>query len=376
MSLETYEFLNGGNILVGDGVRPWWLDENMIAAMIASGQMTESPLCDGPVPLDKARALLAEVITGFEMAALKSLEDDETATLFLADGTPYPYRVVIAEDRQLIGPVARDVFFMAASGGYDTDSHQFGDVLLDATEAIIGESLHLQTVGRLRDGAQAFVSVGVPESFQTPEGIVFSPRLIAGSSFDGKLATQWGRVFQLGVCDNTMRAAFAEASRSGQLVKVKHTKHSFLGIANAREGLNLLEDGAEAFAEEIKTLCETEVSSSEWNSVLDALVPLPVDSEGKVTEKGRGYTMAATKRETLQGLLTGDERVSPWSGTAFGVLQAFNTYNAHEAIVRGDVSRPERQYENVLTGKTFKEDANVLHVLKEVCENAKELQLA
>lgn len=28
-------------------------------------------------------------------------------------------------------------------------------------------------------------------------------------------------------------------------------------------------------------------------------------------------------------------RVAPWRGTAYGVLQAANTYNQHEATVRG-----------------------------------------
>ena len=192
MSLETPEFLNGGNILVGHGERPWWANDGIIAAMLASGQLSRSPLYDGPVPIDDARALFAETITGFTMAALKSTD---TPNLFFADGTPYPFRVVVAEGRQLIGPDGRDVFYMAASDGYNTENHQFGEVLLDVTEAIIGETINLQTAGRLRDGAQAFVTVGVPDTFTTPEGVEFRPHLTAASSFDGKLATQWARHF-------------------------------------------------------------------------------------------------------------------------------------------------------------------------------------
>jgi len=372
--METAEFLNGGNILVGDGVRPWWLNESLISAMLASGQMTRSPLYDGPVPLDDARELFAEIIRGFEVAALREIATGETPVLFLADGTPYPYRPFVIEGKQAVGPAERDAIFGVFSDGYDTDNHQFADVLLDATAAIIGQDVHLQTAGRLRDGAQAFVSVGVPEVFKTPEGVEFAPRLIAGSSFDGKIATHWGRVFQLAVCDNTRDIALAQAQKSGQFVKVKHTKHSALGIANAREALGLIETGAEQFADEIATLCNLPVSSQEWENILNELVPYPTDSDGKVTEKGRGFTMAASKRDALQNLLQGDERVTPWQGTAFGVLQAFNTWNAHDSIVRGNVHRAERQFENVLTGKTFQQDRDVLAAIAKVTD--RELVLA
>ena len=60
MSKETSEFLNGGNILVGGGVQPWWLDTALIAAMLVSGQLQRSPLYDGPVPIDEAYKLFSE----------------------------------------------------------------------------------------------------------------------------------------------------------------------------------------------------------------------------------------------------------------------------------------------------------------------------
>jgi hypothetical protein len=55
-------------------------------------------------------------------------------------------------------------------------------------------------------------------------------------------------------------------------------------------------------------------------------------------------------------------------------VQAFNTYNQHEAIVRGPVHRAERHYENVITGKVAERDRDVLKAISEVCE--RELVLA
>jgi len=46
--------------------------------------------------------------------------------------------------------------------------------------------------------------------------------------------------------------------------------------------------------------------------------------------------MADTKRDSLTTLYRSDPRVSPWAGTAHGVLQAVNTYEHHEGVVRGE----------------------------------------
>jgi hypothetical protein len=65
--------------------------------------------------------------------------------------------------------------------------------------------------------------------------------------------------------------------------------------------------------------------------------------------KGRALTMADRKRDTLQRLYRHDPRVCPWSGSAHGVIQAVNTYEHHEAIVRG-TKRPERNMLRTITG--------------------------
>ncbi len=64
---------------------------------------------------------------------------------------------------------------------------------------------------------------------------------------------------------------------------------------------------------------------------------------------GRSLTMAENKRDTLNRLYTRDPRVAPWAGTAHGVLQAVNTYEHHEGIIRG-ATRAERNMLRTLTG--------------------------
>ena len=59
--------------------------------------------------------------------------------------------------------------------------------------------------------------------------------------------------------------------------------------------------------------------------------------------------MADTKHDGLQKLYAYDARVAPWAGTAHGVLQAVNTFEHHEGIVRG-TSRAERNQLRTIAG--------------------------
>jgi hypothetical protein len=58
-----------------------------------------------------------------------------------------------------------------------------------------------------------------------------------------------------------------------------------------------------------------------------------------------------TKREQLHDLWHKDPRVTPWKGTAWGVVQAVNTWQTHVQTVRG-AHRFERQMTNALDGST------------------------
>jgi hypothetical protein len=72
--------------------------------------------------------------------------------------------------------------------------------------------------------------------------------------------------------------------------------------------------------------------------------------------------MSNSKRASLQRLYDHDERVAPWSGTAHGVLQAVNTYEHHEGVVRG-TTRPERNMLRAVAGEFGKLDRKVFRTL-------------
>lgn len=222
--------------------------------------------------------------------------------------------------------------------------HDYDEWLLKQVASILDDDLNIGSAGLLKNGAQAFVQIEVPENIETPEGVIFRPNLLATTSFDGSLATCYKRTVTNVVCDNTMEAGLAE---DGQQYKVKHSRYSHAKLGDAREALAIVHTIADDFAAEVANLCSVKVSAGDWQKFLDEIAPL-VDKDGQAKE-GRGLTMAANKREEINKLYQFDERVAPWSGTAWGVVQAMNTHATHVQTVRG-AERAERNMGLAVTG--------------------------
>ena len=334
MSQESIDWLNK-NTLIGftdQRGRAWHYR--------AADQGAEPNHYPGPVPVaDVARRLFGwDAVTGPLTTTL--LTDDGVTTI-----TDPDRKVVIRPDTQAI----LGVF----ATGYKI--HQYREWLLTKVANLLDDSLAIGSAGLLRGGAVGWVSVEVPETITTPEGVAFRPNLLACTSLDGSLSTTFARVVTNVVCDNTMSAALAER---GQRVKIKHTRHSELEVGKARDALALVHTTAEDFAAEVKALCETTVTDRQWQQFLDAHTPLPADP-------GRSRTIASTKRDALARLYATDVRVAPWAGTAWGVVQAVNTFTHHEAVIRG-AGRAERNMLRAVTGDTDALDRGTLDTLRAV----------
>ncbi|WP_158889064.1 DUF932 domain-containing protein [Amycolatopsis anabasis] len=235
------------------------------------------------------------------------------------------------------------------------DIHQYQDWLLHKVGLILDDGLAIGSAGLLRERKQAWVSVEVPDTITTPEGVEFRPNLLACTSHDGSLSTTYKRVVTNVVCDNTMAAGLRE---HGQQFSVRHSANSGFRIVEARDALAMVHTVAEDFAAEVKALCATTVTDRAWRAFLDAHTPVP-------QEDGRSRTTALKQRSALTRLWTSDSRVSPWRGTAWGVVQAVNTFTHHEATVR-NASRPERNMSRTVDGKIDKLDQSTVSTLGKV----------
>jgi phage/plasmid-like protein (TIGR03299 family) len=249
----------------------------------------------------------------------------------------------------------------SASSGTGYEPHQYGATLLDGLSNILDDGLSVGSAGLLKGGAVAWVSVEVPESITTPEGVTFRPNLLAATSFDGSLATTFKRVMTNVVCDNTMSAALREG---GEQYRVKHTRHSKLRLADAREALGIVHSIADDFAAQVAELSAIKVNRLQFRQFIDAVAPT-VDEDGQPLT-GRAATLATTKRDQLSTLWTRDDRVAPWAGTAYGVVQLMNTWEHWNKTVRGtDGGRAERNMLRAVEGGVDALDYATLTILRD-----------
>lgn len=253
------------------------------------------------------------------------------------------YKAMVASDNGDVLGIFKD--------GYQP--HQYPDWLVTNVANILDDTLGIGSAGLLRNRAQAWVSVEVPESITTPEGVEFRPNLLAATSFDGSMATTYKRVVQNVVCDNTLAVGLSE---KGQVMKIRHTRNSGLKITQARQALAVVHQVADEFAAEVARLVAWKVPTREFDLLLDALVPVSED-------KGRSQTLATNKQDALRRLYSNDVRCTPWKGTAWGVVQTFNTWAHHESSVKGGAHRGQRNMARALSGETAELDLRVLDVL-------------
>ncbi len=277
--------------------------------------------------------------------------DVDTATSLSDDGEPVTLSQV--PDRQAITRSDTGAVLGIFAEGYQI--HQYREWLLGTVSNLLSDTLNVGSAGLLKGGRVAWASVEVPDTMTTPEGVTFRPNLLACTSHDGSLATTFQRVVTNVVCDNTMSAALSERSEK---FKVKHSRNSKIKLAEARDALQLLDLTADAFQAEVAELCATTVTDRQWSKFLDAYVTVP-------EQKGRGQTLAVNKQDTLNRLWRRDARVAPWKGTAWGVVQAVNTYTHHEGIVRG-TERAERNMLRAVSGGADKLDSDTLSLLRTV----------
>lgn len=330
MSNETLQWLNS-NVLIGhtDKRGKAWHYR-------ASAQGDEPNHYPGPIPLaDVQRRLFHWRV--------------ESGPLLVQAGR---HGLVRAANRQAIyAEDTGDVLGVFAEG---YAIHQYQDWLLDKVATILDDGLSIGSAGLLRNRAQAWVSVEIPDNIATPEGVEFRPNLLACTSHDGSLATTYKRVVTNVVCDNTMSAGLTE---TGQVIKIKHSRYSSFRVLDARKALEMVMAVADDFAAEVRHLCHTRVSDSAWQQFLSAHVP-----DG---DTPRSRTRAGTERAELRRLWDHDERVAPWRNTGWGVVQAVNTYAHHYGTVR-NVSRAERNLCNAVAGKTDALDLSTVTTLDQV----------
>ena len=334
MSSEASEWLNR-NVLVGfteKRGKAWHYRK--------SDQGAEPNHYDGPIPVNdvKRRLFAWEPVEAPVFAQLQTGAQSE------ADR----YKAIVRNDTQ-------DVLGIVSSS-YTV--HAYDEWLLENVARLVGPDSGIGSAGLLERGARAWVQVEVPETFDTPAGIRFRPFLSAATAMDGSMSTTYLTGAQVIVCDNTLRAALRDGDAAK--LRVRHSARSRLVVDDARQALDLLAATKDAFERYVEVLSAINVTDRVWEGFLQAHFPL------KDEHRYRNGHPQLDRRSQLRELWNRDERVAPWSGTAYGVVAAVNTYQHHVAEPKADVTRAERNASRVLNGRFDEIDTKAIRVLRNV----------
>jgi len=349
MSAETNKWLNTmtliGNVLKRGKAWHWREAE----------QGDEPNHYDGFIPMDDVRRRL------FHWTA-------EEAPVYIKtpEGT---FRQI--EDRKAVMHSETGKVFNVFSDRYNV--HQYEQTLLkNLTEIIDSHDLGIDSAGLLREGGKAWVQISVPENISSTAGFEFRPTLLASTAHDGSMATTYRRVIQAVVCDNTLQMALNEKTDS--MVKFRHNTDASLdgSLARIREALEIIYQTAESFQHELDALTAWAVTDNQFTKLVEQVYPIRLTADGAHDTHSAGKM--TPKRDTLESLWRHDERVTPWKNTALGVVQAFTTANQH--VFGKQETRAQRNYNKLLNGSQFTEDALVLERLREIADAEPELAMA
>lgn len=399
MSYHTSQYLNAGNILVGNvaktGRNAWWYNP----ALENPNRPTHF---DGFIPLTTVRDRLFgwsawesnRLVAYFERPVL----DDDGNSVLDKDGHPImktyevPVRSFKAIGREdwIVNGVPDDEEDGADAilhvQGKDYGVHQLQDTFITTSADILGgaDNLGVVSAGLLKWGRRAWITFSIPDNMTNDEsGLQFRPNLTVSTSFDSSLATSWTRTFGIPVCDNTLDYQLVQAGDKGKFV-LKHTKNSVAKIKDAAEALGLLHEQADEMDKALSELVKTEVPEKVFLQWLDKMVPVPelkekimtvTSIQGEVTEYKKvstnGHTMAMNRRDKLVEMWDRDPRVAPWKNTKLGILQLWNTFNQHERTFKASkqfdgnrlAAKVEAQQLKTLGGDYVKEDQTALKVI-------------
>ena len=133
----------------------------------------------GAIPVEDVRRRLFgwTVLEGDVCSTATLLSDDGVATVTIRD----PDRKAMLRPPGALGADDEGAILGIFKSGYK--AHDYSQWLLEQVAEILDDELAIGSAGLLRGGALAWVSIEVPETITTPEGVAFRPHLLATTSW-------------------------------------------------------------------------------------------------------------------------------------------------------------------------------------------------
>ena len=329
MSIETLEYLQR-NILVGfteTRGNAWHYRVDL--------QGEESNHYPGPVPEEDVNRRLFD----WEAVERPVLVEHSPGDVSVVPG----FKAIVHGETGHLFTIARPSYVI----------HQYRTWLTEVLKTIVRESeLRIGSAGVLRQGARAFVMIQTPQTLRSRSGLELQPQILAATSHDSSLATTYKLVSTFVVCDNTLAIALAEKTRS---YKTKHSMKSWFRLGEAHSALNILASGSDLMVDFVDSLADVSVTDAQWQEIVERLLPIKDEHKGNIRQK------MLNKREAIDAMYRNDQRCAPWTGTALGAFQAFNTHELH--IAGPDRNRFDRNFSRVISRIGEKRDVSTIDVI-------------
>ena len=399
MSYHTSQYLNAGNIMVGNtenAGNAWWYNP----ALENPARPTHF---EKFIPLTTVRDRLFgwtawesnRLVAYFERPVLddngNSVVDSSGNVVMKTYEVPVRSFKAIGREDWVVNGVPDDEEDGADAilyvQGKDYGVHQLQEVFITSTSQILqgaDNMVGVSSAGLLKWGRRAWITITIPKDLTNDEsGLQFRPNLTVSTSFDSSLPTSWTRTFGVPVCDNTLDYQIAKAGNNGKFV-LKHTKNSAVRIGDAAQALGLLNEQADEMDKALTELTKIEVPEKVFLKWLDKMVPVPEIKEtikeiksiqGEMVSVKKvntnSQTHALNRRDKLVEMWDRDERVAPWKNTGLGILQLWNTFNQHERTFKASkqfdgnrlAAKVEANQIKTLGGDFYKEDAIAMSTL-------------
>lgn len=199
----------------------------------------------------------------------------------------------------------------------------------------------METAGSLKGGRKIWALANCGDGVEVGKGDLVKPYLLAATSCDGSMASEFMFTTVSVVCNNTLHMALQEGKDSQHRVKVYHFNE--LDVNAVKTKLGIATTTWARFIENAKQLAKIHLSPTEATQILRKVYDKPVEKEvdGEVLTDEQ-FLIENKVAQNIFDLYDGEGigmGLRSRKGTAWGLVNATTEYYDHAARTRSDDNR-------------------------------------
>ena len=230
--------------------------------------------------------------------------------------------------------------------------------------------LKYETAGVLEGGASCFVTTYMDTPFQIDgDDSEVYPYLFGTWRHDGMGALNFGGTDVRIVCANTRGMAESQATKTGLMFSLKHTKNVMERVEDVKMALKGIKVEHDAFRELAEELGKIEFTPEQRKTLIERFVPYPSSALAEDAQvSDRVINNIETARSAIVGALNSKTTPEAHRYTGWGVYNAMTEYLDHLRPGRGGsdpTTNPTSYVKRTLLNRNTAKDA-LVPLIKEV----------